>query len=107
MTINLNRHEAELDRIAQERKRQEQMKREGRFAHTCADAGMGNADRLACLAEEMGEVAQEVLTQKGRRLARDTTGTVEGLRKEVTQVAAVCLAWLESECNAEPEGTEL
>jgi NTP pyrophosphatase (non-canonical NTP hydrolase) len=56
---------------------------------------MTNAERLAVLVEEVGEVAQEVLTQNGCRLARDTTGTVEGLRVELVQVAAVAVAWLE------------
>lgn len=85
--------------ISKERSRQEQIKREGRFRYTAADAGMGNAERLACLVEEVGEVAQEVLTHEGRRLARDTVGTVEGLRKELIQVAAIVVAWLESDCN--------
>lgn len=94
------RHEYAVLDIVKERRRQEQLKAEGRFRYTAADAGMSNTERLACLTEEVGEVAQEVLTQAGRRLARDTEGSVEGLRKEITQVAAICLAWLESDCNA-------
>jgi NTP pyrophosphatase (non-canonical NTP hydrolase) len=80
-----------------ERIRQEKLKDEGRFEFTCADPeGLTNAEKLACLTEELGEVAQEVLTQEGRRLARDTTGTREGLRKELVQVAAVAVAWIEA-----------
>ncbi len=94
------RHEAAVEAILAERQRQDKLKAEGRFLYTAADAGMGNTERLACVMEEVGEVAQEVLTQESRRLARDTTGSVEGLRKEITQVAAICLAWLESDCNA-------
>lgn len=82
--------------ITRERERQEELKTAGRFQFTCADAGLTLAEKLACLMEELGEVAQEVLTQEGRRLARDTTGTPEGLRKELVQVAAVALAWLEA-----------
>lgn len=79
-----------------ERQRQEELKEEGRFQFTCADEGMTLPEKLACLVEEVGEVAQEVLTQEGRRLARDTVGTPEGLRKEVIQVAAVAVAIAES-----------
>jgi NTP pyrophosphatase (non-canonical NTP hydrolase) len=82
--------------IVAERARQEVLKAEGRFEFTCADAGLTNAETLACLTEELGEVAQEVLTQEGRRLARDTVGTPEALRKELVQVAAVALAWIEA-----------
>lgn len=85
--------------VMTERARQNTLKQEGRFRYTCADEGMGNSERLACLVEEVGEVAQEVLTQEGRRLARDTEGTKDSLRKELVQVIAVCVAWLESDCN--------
>jgi NTP pyrophosphatase (non-canonical NTP hydrolase) len=95
-------HEDAVHAILAERRRQDKLKAEGRFKHTCADDGMGNSDRLACLVEEVGEVAQEVLTQKGRRLARDTEGSEEALREEITHVAAICLAWLESPCNTLP-----
>jgi NTP pyrophosphatase (non-canonical NTP hydrolase) len=82
--------------VKAERIRQETLKAEGRFEFTCADDGLSNAEKLACLTEEIGEVAQEVLTQEGRRLARDTVGTPEALRKEIVQVAAVALAWIEA-----------
>lgn len=82
--------------ISEERKRQDERKAQGRFLYTCADPEMNDYERLAVLAEEFGEVAREVLTGEGKRLARDTEGTAEALRKELAQVAAVCLAWLES-----------
>jgi NTP pyrophosphatase (non-canonical NTP hydrolase) len=88
--------------VIRERHRQDDLKAEGRFSFTCADDELSNTERLAMLVEEIGEVAQEVLTQKGRRAARDTEGTEEALRKEVTQVAAICIAWLESPCNSTP-----
>lgn len=81
-----------------ERWRQETLKAEGRYQYTPADGGLFGptpSERLSMLAEELGEVAREVLTQQGRRLARDTTGTMEGLVKELVQVAAVSLAWVE------------
>jgi NTP pyrophosphatase (non-canonical NTP hydrolase) len=82
--------------VKAERIRQDALKAEGRFEFTCADDGLTNAEKLACLTEEIGEIAQEVLTQEGRRLARDTVGTPEALRKEIVQVAAVALAWIEA-----------
>lgn len=85
-----------LNEIKTERLRQEEMKREGRFLYTCADDGLTNAEKMTVLLEEVGEVAREVLTQEGRRLARDTVGTKEALRKELIQVAAVSLAWIEA-----------
>jgi hypothetical protein len=99
-------HEDAVNGILAERRRKDQLKTEGRFKFTCADQGMGNMERLACVMEEVGEVAAEELTL--RRLTRDRDrgrksfeDPVE-LRKEVTQVAALCLAWLESPCNSLP-----
>lgn len=87
--------ETALAAVRAERRRQEQRKAEGRFEFTCADDGLTNSEKLTILAEEVGEVAQEVLTQDGRRLARDTVGTPEALLAEVVQVAAVATAWVE------------
>ena len=75
-----------LDAIKQERDRQERLKRDGRFLFTCADDGMDDAERLAVLLEEVGEVA---------RVLNDGEGA-DRLREEVTQVAAVAAAWIES-----------
>lgn len=104
-----------LEEVHRERLRQEKMKAEGRFRFTCADSdpdAMTDSEKLAVLGEEageaideyialrlqslMGRVAREVLTQEGRRLARDTEGTPEALRKELIQVCAVSVAWIES-----------
>ncbi len=93
-----------LCNVKHERFEQERLKAEGRFEFTCADDGLSNAEKLAILTEEVGEVAQEVLTQEGRRLARDTVGTKKALRKELTQVAAVAVAWIESLFDADDQG---
>ncbi len=85
-----------LTLIGSERRRQDLKKAEGRFEFTCTDDGLSNAEKLAILIEEVGEVAREVLTQDGRRLARDTVGTRLALRNELTQVAAVAAAWIEA-----------
>lgn len=94
MTNSLIRDDIDLD-IHRERMRQERRKVQGRFLHTCADPEMNDYECLAVLAEEFGEVAREVLTGEGRRLARDSVGTPEALRAELIQVAAVCKAWVE------------
>jgi len=85
-----------LELVVSERERQEQCKADGRFQFTCADDGMSNAEKFTVLGEEIGEVAQEVLTQAGHRLARDTLGTRPALRAELVQVAAVAVAWVEA-----------
>jgi NTP pyrophosphatase (non-canonical NTP hydrolase) len=85
-----------LTLVGSERMRQDVLKEQGRFEFTCADDGLTNAEKLACLTEELGEVAREVLTQEGRRLARDTVGTRAALRSELVQVAAVAVAWIEA-----------
>ncbi len=78
--------------IAAERFRQEDLRRKGRFRYTCADGELSLTEKLAVLTEEVGEFARETMTQNGRRLARDTRGTPEGLYREIIQVAAVAAA---------------
>ena len=82
--------------VETERQHQDVMKAGGRFEFTCADDGLSDAEKCAILMEEVGEVAQEVLTQEHRRLARDTWGTPEALCHELIQVAAVAVAWVEA-----------
>ena len=86
LTYGQKWHEA----IDDERHRQERLKSEGRFSMTCADA-MSDLERLAVLTEEVGEVARAILEQS--RLTNDDHG--KELKKELVQVAAVCVAWLE------------
>jgi NTP pyrophosphatase (non-canonical NTP hydrolase) len=77
--------------ILAERYRQEELKAAGKFPFTCADAkGLTNGQKVAVLSEECGEVARAALGADG--LVKD--GGV--LKKELVQVAAVCVAWLES-----------
>jgi NTP pyrophosphatase (non-canonical NTP hydrolase) len=70
--------------VVEERRRQDFLKSQGKFAHTCADA-MPASIKLAVLAEEFGEVARAVCE-------RDYAN----LREELVQVAAICVAWLEA-----------
>jgi hypothetical protein len=77
--------------VYRERLRQDELKRAGRFSHTCAD-DLPNGDKLAVLVEEVGEVSRAVIEHA--KLANDVHG--KDLRKELIQVAAVCVAWAES-----------
>lgn len=70
-----------LCKVMDERVRQEALKLAGRFYRTCADT-MSNGERLAVLAEEVGEVAR----------AMQGDGDLE---EELIQVAAVAVAWVE------------
>lgn len=85
-----------LCNVKNERFQQERLKAEGRFRFTCADLELSHAEKLAILTEEVGEVAQQVLEQPDRRLAMDSSGDREHLRRELEQVAAVAVAWIES-----------
>jgi NTP pyrophosphatase (non-canonical NTP hydrolase) len=80
-----------LKHVKRERDRQEELKRKGKFAFTCADPEMSNPERFLVLAEEFGEVGHELNEAIGGR-ALD----VAKLRTELVQVAAVCVAWCEA-----------
>ena len=90
-----------LNAIADEVRRQDQLKEKGKFNWTCADSvgqvshfthqsALADAAKLAVLAEEFGEVSclvVEALIDYSRR-NRDS------LREELVQVAAVCVSWI-------------
>jgi hypothetical protein len=75
--------------IARERARQETLKAEGRFRYTLADKQMGDAEKVIALLEEVAEVGKAVMGQ------RMLVGDGGDLRKELVQVAACAVAWLE------------
>lgn len=80
-----------LVQIHRERVRQDTLKAEGRFRYTLADKpGLSDSEKLAAVCEEIGEVGRAVL---GQRMLVNDGGD---LRKELVQVAALCVAWLES-----------
>lgn len=96
-----------VEEVLRERRRQEQLKAAGKFLWSCSDdsfklpdGGTGavtSSDKLAVLSEEFGEAAREVTeilikASKGE----DPNGNYCALRKELIQVAAVCVAWVES-----------
>jgi len=76
-----------------ERDRQEQLRAEGRFKFTCASPLMPWGMKLAALVEEVGEVATDSMALEG---VVQETATPKGLYKELSQVAAICVAWMES-----------
>lgn len=78
--------------IKAERERQEAMKAAGRFAHTCADSELGDLECLTILTEEVGETATAILH---KQKIGSVTDPEQDLRKELIQVAAVAVAWIE------------
>lgn len=88
---------AALLAVGTERRRQDELKAEGRFRFTLADElGLRPTEKLALLAEELGEIATEVNTLVGMRQARDSLGTRAALRTELLQLAAEAVAWIEA-----------
>jgi NTP pyrophosphatase (non-canonical NTP hydrolase) len=102
-----------FEMIAAERKRQERLKREGKFDATCADPTtvLSNTEKLAVLTEEVGEVARVILDRQvnNKERSRELGPSYEGydkwrydgktrrmLQDELVQVAAVAVAWLEA-----------
>ena len=78
--------------IRNERQKQEGYKAAGRFAHTCADPELSDMDCLAILIEEVGEAATAILH---KQKIGSVTDPEQDLRKELIQVAAVAVAWIE------------
>jgi hypothetical protein len=77
-----------------ERRRQDRLRDEGRFAATLADKdALLLGEKLAVITEEIGECARCVLSMCG--LVQEEL-EVEDLRKELVQVAALACAWIES-----------
>lgn len=79
--------------VLAERERHDELKAAGRFLHTIADAEMADADRLAALVEEIGEVARALQERSGS--VNDRRGSDVDLRKELSQVAAIAVGWIE------------
>lgn len=91
-----------LSEVRYERHRQEQLKAEGRFEHTLADPEMSETYKMACILEEIGEVARNLLARAS--LVTDGDASDKALRKELIQVAALTVAWLEGETDTEGQG---
>jgi hypothetical protein len=99
-----------LQDVSHERERQEFLRKSGKFTFTCAstDPSVTHEEKLAVLAEEFGEVSKEVVehiiaVRKHARMSvpeaiPDYKETIycDKIRKELIQVAAVCVAWIEA-----------
>jgi hypothetical protein len=94
--------------IVEERLRQEELFETGAHVTHLSNPDTSQASRLAILAEEFGEVAREVVEYDDGRLRyaldpnlkempKHRHAYFQGqLRKELIQVAAVCVAWCEA-----------
>jgi hypothetical protein len=79
--------------ISRERHRQEALKAAGKFQYTNADPEMPPGDKVSVIGEEFGEVCCASLNTQG--LSTDAPERGE-LRKELIQLAAVAVAWVEA-----------
>lgn len=77
--------------IFEERKRQEELKAQGRFQLSCADTGISHMENYSVLGEEVGEVGHVLNESLGSNGVFDLLK----LQTELIQVAAVAVAWLE------------
>jgi len=109
--MTMNTDEVLLE-ISEERMRQESLKESGKFVFTCADKGLSEAEKLAVLSEEIGEVSKEVvelviglsklmklqMSNEARSAAIEETIKEYKVkaRKELVQVAGVAVAWVEA-----------
>lgn len=102
-----------IEKVYRERLRQSELMRAGKFKWTCAILGIPYDRKLAVLAEEFGEVSKQVVEHGITADKYKDEGVVmprhreryfrERLRKELIQVAAVCVAWVESLDQADEE----
>jgi hypothetical protein len=82
--------------VARERARQRDLYRTGRISFDCGSPIPDLNRKLRVLVEEVGEVAQDIDRLEDSRDARGRKFILEDLEKELVQVAAVAVAWLES-----------
>lgn len=81
-----------LSLVIQERARQEQLKKDGKFKHTCADVELGNHECLTILTEEVGEVARAIMEYEAQE---GDDEEYQHIIDELVQVAAVAIATVE------------
>lgn len=84
-----------IEMVKKEIRRQVQLQAEGRFRFTPKD-NIPRHQKLAMLLEECGEVARMTLAIEG--IVQESPDKDE-LEKELTQVAAIAIAWLEGELS--------
>jgi hypothetical protein len=91
--ISIDDTERQLLIVHIERLRQERLKMEGRFKYTLADGDMLNAHKLMTITEEVAEVGKNLLARAG--LVQDGDASLGAIYSEVTQIAALAVAWME------------
>lgn len=100
---NLLTRSVAISLILKERERQEDLKAEGRFRFTLYDdPGLSEDEKLLGILEEVAEVGKNLLARRGLVTDGDTTDAA--LLKEIVQIAALSLAWIER--MAEDAGME-
>ena len=86
--------------IADERARQERLRKSGKFLHTCASpdfTAFSHFGRVTVLGEEFGEVCRAALdVEKVAEGRDDPTTALAKLRAELVQAAAVAVAYIEA-----------
>lgn len=87
----LNNTAQVLNRIRDERIRQDQLIRDGKIHGACEDPNESDLIKLPILMEEVGEVALEI-----NDVAQDDPKYANHMHEELIQVAAVACAWAES-----------
>lgn len=79
--------------VSRERVHQLRLKAEGRFDYTASDIEVSETLKLLMIQEEVGEVARNIMARAG--IVTDGDPTTEALVKELVQVAALSLAFVE------------
>lgn len=86
-------HDRAMQVVGLERHRQLILKDSGRFKYTPSDDGLTDWQRFGMVLEEVGEVARNLLARDC--LVQDGDVTDEELLTELSQVAALTVAWME------------
>lgn len=81
--------------VAAERIRQRELQLAGRFKHTCDSREISNFQKLAIATEELGEIAREIFEMHDKN--DFSPARFAALKKEQVQLAAVMVAWLETD----------
>lgn len=86
-----------VPRVWAERVRQVRLKEAGRFPFTLDQPNLGQSQRFTKLVGEVGEVGTAIEWVEGTvyDVPAYVENRVDELKKELTQVAALAIAWLE------------
>lgn len=90
--------------IIKERERQDLLRKQGKHPWSMNNVDVDDRRKLTVLAEEFGKIAMAVCKQtqcvdgckEGDDVHKELEAIEENLTEELVQVAACCVAWLES-----------